>query len=54
MWEKGEEIGLSGDALQMFRHALDEVEMELEVNMTTGLARIVGVNGNPVEARDGR
>jgi len=44
LWEKGEEIGLKGDALMLFRHALTEVKFTLEVDKTTGSYEIIEVN----------
>lgn len=48
MWEKGEELGLSEDALQMFKYACLEVRITLRVERETGKARIVKVNGSEV------
>lgn len=45
----GEQIGLIGDTLGMFIHALAEVEIDLEVNTKTGLAKIVRVNGQELK-----
>lgn len=47
MWEKGEELGLSGDALRMFRHAACEVRLELDVS-DDGSAKIIAVDGRAV------
>jgi len=40
MYEKGEKIGLTGNALRMFSYACSEVEVILEVKMD-GTAKIV-------------
>lgn len=51
-WELGEKLGLSGDALMCFRHALSEVEIEIEVDESTGLSTIIACNGRtlaPIE-----
>jgi hypothetical protein len=48
MWELGEKHGLTGDALLMFRHALTELVITLEVIPETGVASIVAVDGIPV------
>lgn len=45
MGDLGEEIGLRGEALQMFLHALNEVTCLIHVDTETGLADIVAVNG---------
>lgn len=44
--ETGEELGLTGDALQQFSHCLYEVEIMVLVNMVTGAAEIIGCDGN--------
>lgn len=57
MWDKGEAIGLSGEALGRFSFALYEVEVEveLEVNEETGEANIIRVNGKELkEENDNR
>jgi len=43
-WEIGQSLGLTGAALQMFKHALCEVKVDVEVDPKTGLATIVAVN----------
>lgn len=48
MWEKGEELGLSGEALKMFSFACTEVRVDLSVDEGTGEARIVAVDGRAV------
>lgn len=45
---KGLEIGLTGEALSLFSHATDEVKLTLEVDMDTGLAKTVAVDGVPL------
>lgn len=47
-WEMGQKIGLKGEALSMFSHALDEIKVTLEVDMKTGLAKIVAVDDRAV------
>ena len=49
----GEEIGLSGEALSNFRHALSEVEFEVEVDTETGYADIIRVDGKYLQ-QEGR
>lgn len=48
LWELGEKLGLSGDALSMFRHACDEIKIGLRVDLDTGLAEIVSVDDKAV------
>jgi hypothetical protein len=43
-WELGEKLGLTGEALMMFRHACAEVKATVEVDPATGVATIVGVD----------
>lgn len=31
-WAKGEELGLTGEALSLFRHALMEITVEIDVS----------------------
>lgn len=45
MYEKGEELGLAGEALDNFMYALHEVEFELEVDELTGEYEIISVDG---------
>lgn len=42
-FEKGEEIGLTGEALSKFSYALYEVEFEVEVDMETGETSVISV-----------
>lgn len=42
MWEKGEKLGLTGEAIMLFRHALCEVTVEIDVN-EDGTYKIVSV-----------
>ncbi len=44
-YEIGHELGIEGEALRMFLHALYEVEFECEVDMETGVVTIIKVNG---------
>lgn len=32
MWDEGEKLGLKGEALSLFKHAIGEVEFKLSVN----------------------
>ena len=50
MFRIGEDLSLEGEALQLFSHALCEVEIELEVEMN-GTAEIVAVNGRKLEEK---
>lgn len=47
MFEKGEKLGLTGEALSLFSYACSEVEVELDV-MPDGRATIVSVDGRAV------
>lgn len=42
MWEKGEKLGLKGEAISLFRHALCEVTVDIDVNQD-GTYTIVSV-----------
>lgn len=44
MWQLGEDIGLRGDALDLFRHALCEVQCTISVN-ADGTYQILEVKG---------
>ena len=44
MWEKGEELGLKGKALEEFTYACYEVKIGLEVDEKTGLSEIISVD----------
>jgi hypothetical protein len=49
MWKLGERtLHLSGEALSMFSHAGDEFKVTLEVDMATGLAKAVMLDGRTV------
>lgn len=48
MHELGKKLGLTGEALNMFRYTACEVKLELDVNMKTGEARIVAVDDRPL------
>jgi len=52
MYELGEKIGLKGEALDFFKHALCEVVIELEVN-PDGSAYIVRVDGHRIPSKIG-
>ena len=43
---KGEEIGLSGEALEYFRYVGYEIKLNLEVDKDTGETWITGVEDN--------
>lgn len=43
MWEAGEEIGISEKTLWTFRHALTELEVDLEVNVDDGSHEILEI-----------
>ena len=45
MVEEGEELGLTGDALDMFRHTLAEVKFDVETDTETGESFAIAVNG---------
>ena len=49
MYEKGMKLGLSGEALSMFKYACCEVTVTIEVDPATGFASIVEVDGRKVE-----
>lgn len=45
MWEEGEKLGLSGEALRMFIHAAGEVKLTIDVDEKTGGVVILAVDG---------
>lgn len=47
MYVTGQELGLSGEALSMFSHALCEVRFEIEVD-EVGVATIIGLEGTKI------
>jgi hypothetical protein len=47
-YDVGSKAGLKGDALRMFCHAGSEVELILDVNEISGLAKIIKVDGKAV------
>jgi len=47
--QKAEEIGLEGEAAKRFWYALEEFEAELEVNMETGRAKLLKIDGMEVK-----
>lgn len=49
MWDHGEALGLTGEALSLFRHACCEVALELEVDPETGEATIISVDGRALD-----
>jgi hypothetical protein len=48
-YDQGVKIGLSGEALEMFKYTAYEVELLVDVNEDTGESTIVAVNGHPVD-----
>ncbi len=48
--EKGAELGLTGEALKIFRHVGYEVGLVLEVDPTTGGANLIGIEDVDVDA----
>lgn len=49
MYDKGQELGLTGEALKNFMYTCYEVEIELEVNMETGDSKIISVDGKELK-----
>jgi hypothetical protein len=49
LYEIGEELGLTGEALQNFSYALYEVDFEVDVDEKTGDITILKVNGKNLE-----
>ena len=49
MRDYGEQHGLTGEALDYFAHACNEVRLTLAVDPATGEARIVKVEGRPLQ-----
>jgi len=43
-WEKAQALGLEGEAVRHFRYALNEVEFELDVDMTTGEIEVLSAD----------
>ena len=48
MYETGEQLGFTDEVLKMFSHACDEFELELEVDVKTGLSKVVKIDGRRV------
>ena len=48
VWNKGEELGLEDDVLQMFSHACCEVKLTVDVDLETGIATITHVDDRKV------
>jgi hypothetical protein len=44
-YDTGKKLRLSKQALEQFRYACHEVEIELEVDRKTGESKIIGVDG---------
>lgn len=53
MYDKGEELGLSGEALNMFSYTGNEIELTIDVNTGTGLSTITEVDGKPIVDKSG-
>ena len=49
MYETGLQMGMEGKALEAFMYACYEVELGLEVDLSTGTCEIVSVDGRKVE-----
>ena len=47
-YEKGQELGLLGEPLELFTYACYEVKVTVEVNAATGAATIVAVDDKPL------
>ena len=50
-YERGEELGLSEEAIALFRHACTEVKVEVEVEEETGVAEIIAVNDHTLDGK---
>lgn len=48
MYDKGVELGLTGDALHYFTFTGNEIELEILVDTVTGESTIVAVDGKAV------
>jgi len=48
MWEKGEQLGLTGEALKLFSYVGCEVKLTIEVDEKTGDAVIVAADDRPL------
>ena len=44
-YDKGEELGLSEKAMELFKYALYEVSLEIEIDELTGRYEILKVDG---------
>jgi len=49
MWEKGEQLGLTGEALKLFSFVGCEVKLTIEVDEKTGDAVIVAADDKPLK-----
>ena len=49
MWNKGEQLGLTGEALKLFSFVGCEVKLTIEVDEKTGDVVIVAVDGRKLE-----
>lgn len=52
LWEKGEALGLTDEALRLFSFSCYEVKIELDVDEQTGASTIVAVDGRKLEPRN--
>lgn len=52
MFEKGEDLGLRGEALSAFGYTAGEVELSVRVDRESGRALLVGVNGVHLHSPD--
>lgn len=52
MLNEGERLGLNPNALEMFKYACYEVELELEVDEQTGQAVIVKCDGMELKKKE--
>jgi len=49
MWDKGQQLGLTGEALKLFSFVACEIELTIDVDEKTGDAVIVAVDGKQVK-----
>ena len=49
MLNAGEEVGICGQALELFKYACCEVKITLDVSPSTGEAEIIAVDGRELE-----
>lgn len=48
LWDKAVEMGLDYEATRMFSHACDEIELTLKVDESTGMAKVIKLDGRDV------